>query len=131
MFQWLRIKTVMPHIRGRLLDIGCGNNKLVKKYGNGIGCEKNEGVPLKNKYDTITLVASLNYMTEDEQNWWGLHFKDYLKEDGQIIITCRNVFRGFPKERVEGAFKDGGFYLAFYRPFMFGLNGLYIFRRRV
>jgi len=31
---------MLPHIRGRLLDIGCGTNKLVKSYmGEGIGVD--------------------------------------------------------------------------------------------
>lgn len=29
-----RINTVRKYCKGRLLDIGCGNNELVKGYGN-------------------------------------------------------------------------------------------------
>ena len=134
MFQWLRIKTVMPHIRGRLLDVGCGNNKLVKKYGNGVGIDKNDPRP-KDNFDTISFVASLNYMTREDLDWLGLHLESYLKKDGQVIIACRHVLQGFSKESVERAFTKSvrgvQLYLAYYRPFMFGLNGLYVFRRRI
>jgi hypothetical protein len=35
-----RIKAVLPHIHGRLLDIGCGTNDLVKSYkGEGVGID--------------------------------------------------------------------------------------------
>ena len=34
-----RIKKVLPHIKGKLLDLGCGNNKLKEVYGKGIGVD--------------------------------------------------------------------------------------------
>lgn len=40
--RWLerkRIQKVLPQIEGSLLDIGCGNNKLTKMYGTGIGVD--------------------------------------------------------------------------------------------
>ena len=41
--QWLlrqRIRAVMPSIRGRLLDLGCGTNQLVGAYpGDGVGVD--------------------------------------------------------------------------------------------
>ncbi|MFH1447742.1 MAG: hypothetical protein ABIG39_02670, partial [Candidatus Micrarchaeota archaeon] len=38
LYNW-RIKVVLPHIEGRLMDLGCGTNKLVKIYGNGVGID--------------------------------------------------------------------------------------------
>lgn len=39
LMEW-RIRTVIPHIKGRLLDIGCGTNQLVKTYkGEGVGVD--------------------------------------------------------------------------------------------
>lgn len=32
-----RIAKVLPMIQGRLLDVGCGFNNLVKAYGSGVG----------------------------------------------------------------------------------------------
>ena len=34
-----RVRAVLPHIRGRLLDVGCGFNRLVRNYENGIGVD--------------------------------------------------------------------------------------------
>ena len=35
-----RTRVVLPHIRGRLLDVGCGLNELVKAYtGEGTGVD--------------------------------------------------------------------------------------------
>ncbi len=34
-----RICAIILYIRGELLDIGCGNNRLVHTYGNGIGAD--------------------------------------------------------------------------------------------
>ena len=35
-----RIRAVLPRVRGRLLDIGCGTNELVRRYGNGVGVDR-------------------------------------------------------------------------------------------
>src|SRR5207245_507345 len=34
-----RIQYVLPHVKGKLLDIGCGENNLVKQWGNGTGVD--------------------------------------------------------------------------------------------
>jgi ubiquinone/menaquinone biosynthesis C-methylase UbiE len=93
-----RIKAVLPYIRGSLLDIGCGTNKLVKKHGEGIGVdiyqwgevdlvvENTAKLPFKDSsFDTITIIAALNHIPNRD---------DVLKEanrllekDGIIIIT--------------------------------------------
>ncbi|MBA7545988.1 2-methoxy-6-polyprenyl-1,4-benzoquinol methylase, mitochondrial [subsurface metagenome] len=69
---------MLPHIRGRLLDIGCGTNKLVKFYmGEGIGVDvyqwgggdvdllfdNSAKLPFKNEtFDTVTIVGALNHI---------------------------------------------------------------------
>ena len=30
---------VLEHVKGKILDIGCGENLLVKQYGNGVGVD--------------------------------------------------------------------------------------------
>lgn len=131
MFQFIRIAQVMPYIRGRLLDIGCGNNKLVKKYGNGVGIDKEPQATNKPElFDTVTFVASLNYLSVEDNTWYMNNLKDYLKDDGQIIVTCRRIFKGFSKKYVETVFKMCGFHLTFYRRF-FPFNALYIFKKQI
>ena len=135
MFQFIRIAQVMPFIRGRLLDIGCGNNKLVGLYGNGIGKEKNDPMPRDEsffpiQFDTISFIASLNYLSIEDNTWYMDNLKNYLKEDGQIIVTCRRIFRSFSKKYIETVFKMRGYHLTFYRRF-FPFNALYIFKRHI
>ena len=71
-----RINAVIPHVKGKLLDMCCGSNQLVKKYpGEGLGIdiqqwgnvdvifEDASKLPFNDKtFDTITILASLNYI---------------------------------------------------------------------
>lgn len=70
-----RIRAVLPHVRGRLLDLGCGTNELVRLYANGVGVDVHPwpGADLvvsdsaslaydSQSFDTITIVAALNHM---------------------------------------------------------------------
>ena len=94
-----RIRKVLPIIKGKLLDIGCGTNQLTKQYsGNGIGVdvyqwgevdlvvEDTAKLPYEdNSFDTITILAALNHIPNrldvlKESN-------RVLKDDGIIIIT--------------------------------------------
>ncbi|MDY6934529.1 MAG: methyltransferase domain-containing protein [Spirochaetota bacterium] len=93
-----RIKVVLPYIHGRLMDIGCGTNKLVKQYGNGIGVDvyqfggadlilkDTSKIPYDNEsFDTITIIASLNHIPNREEVLKEIH--RILKRDGRLIIT--------------------------------------------
>jgi hypothetical protein len=66
---------VIPHVRGRLLDVGCGANQLVRRYGDGLGVDVHpwanvdvlvsdcSTLELKSAtYDTVTFVACLNHI---------------------------------------------------------------------
>jgi len=99
---WLskrRHDVALSYARGDLLDIGCGYNELVKRYGKGIGVDVYDwGVPgvivVKNasnlsfepkSFDTVTLLACLNHIPDRE----GLLREVYrvLRDDGQLIVT--------------------------------------------
>jgi SAM-dependent methyltransferase len=98
LLEW-RIKTVLPHIQGRLLDIGCGTNQLVRAYkGEGVGVDvyQWEGVdyvvdntanlPFQNQeFDTVTIIASLNHIPNRQDVLIEAH--RVLKENGRVIIT--------------------------------------------
>lgn len=94
-----RVKTVLPFVRGRLIDVGCGTNQLVGSYrGDGIGVdvypwpgvnlvvENTARLPFDgHSFDTATIIAALNHVPNR---------KDVLKEvyrllkpGGTIIIT--------------------------------------------
>src|SRR5262245_20073699 len=70
-----RINEVLPLVQGRLLDIGAGQNMLVKRYGNGFGVDIfdwKSGVLVlddcahlpfpDSTFDTVTLIACLNHI---------------------------------------------------------------------
>jgi len=103
-----RLKAVSRFIEGRLLDIGCGDNTLIRKYyPNGVGVdvfnyygkvdlvvESSSDIPLPSaSFDTITIVAALNHIPNYQatlRESWRL-----LKPGGQIIITMPV---GFPQK---------------------------------
>lgn len=75
-----RVRTVCPHVSGRLLDIGCGTNQLVKAYGNGVGVdvypwpgadmvvEDSSQLPFEaGSFDTVTVIAALNHIPYREK----------------------------------------------------------------
>ena len=93
-----RISAVLPLINGRLLDIGCGMNNLVKSYGSGIGVdvynwgdvdivvEDTANLPFRDhEFDTITIIAALNHIPNR-----GEVLKEcdrVLSDQGKLIIT--------------------------------------------
>lgn len=95
-----RIKAMLPHIRGRLLDIGCGTNKLVKSYmGEGIGVDvyqwggdvdllldNSAKLPFKNEtFDTVTIAGALNHIPNRSEVLAEAH--RILRQNGRIVIT--------------------------------------------
>ena len=94
-----RIKIILPHICGNLLDIGCGTNELVKNYtGEGIGVDVYQWGDVdvvvedtaklsfeKETFDTITIIAALNHIPNREQVL--VEAKRLLKNDGKLIVT--------------------------------------------
>lgn len=122
-----RISLVLPHIRGRLLDIGCGQNALVTSYGNGIGVDvypwKGVGIVVEDttslpfedgSYDTVSFVACLNHIPSR---------RDVLKEahrclvpGGTLIATMigpvisfiwHKLIRPWDKDQTERGMKPG------------------------
>jgi SAM-dependent methyltransferase len=94
-----RIKTVLPHISGKLLDLGCGTNKLVAQYNrDGIGVdvyqwggvdlliEDSSKLPFSDgTFDTVTIIAALNHIPNRKEALQDVY--RVLKKDGRIIIT--------------------------------------------
>lgn len=89
--RWLRIATLgdlrrntaLKHAQGRLLDIGCGENKLAREYrthgGLAYGVDTYEWPDLDlkadaaalpfadNSFDTVTVVAALNHIVRRQE----------------------------------------------------------------
>lgn len=95
-----RIRTVLPHVKGRLLDVGCGFNNLVRMYkGDGVGVDvcgwgdkpdlvvkRTDSLPYKNcSFDTITYLAAINHIPYRLSAL--KEAKRVLKQKGRIIIT--------------------------------------------
>lgn len=93
-----RISVVLPRIRGKLLDIGCGYNFLVRRYGNGIGVdvfdwgdvdlvvEDTSKLPFADdNFDTITIVAALNHIPNRKEVL--KECNRLLRPGGRLIIT--------------------------------------------
>jgi 2-polyprenyl-3-methyl-5-hydroxy-6-metoxy-1,4-benzoquinol methylase len=94
-----RHNIVLEHVKGKLLDVGCGDNLLVKQYGDGIGVDVFpwKGIDIlihtpfmpfsEKKFDTVTFMASINHIPESIRIQVLREAKRVLKDDGQIIIT--------------------------------------------
>lgn len=100
--QSMRIKEVLPLVKGRLLDVGCGSNALVKEYrktrNEGVGVDvfdwgnvdflvdNTAKLPfLDGEFDTATIIAALNHIPNrnevlDEVN-------RILKPGGYLVMT--------------------------------------------
>lgn len=92
-----RYDIVKNNIKGRLLDIGCGNNELVKSYGNNsIGVdvydfggdalivEDSSKLPFEDqKFDSISFVACLNHIINRDE---------VLKESHRLLVKEGRVY---------------------------------------
>ncbi len=99
----IRINISLQHISGKLLDIGCGSNRLLRKYleagGKGEGVdvfdwgqndvilvEELSTLPFEdNSYDTVSIIACLNYFVNRDRVLKEAH--RVLKEDGKLVLT--------------------------------------------
>jgi len=111
-----RIQYVLPHVTGKLLDIGCGENNLVRTWGNGIGvdvypwpgvdivCDTTQ-LPFEDShFDTVTFVASLNHIPTRP-----VVLKEaasVLKPDGRLVITMINETVGWLCHKIVWWDKD-------------------------
>ena len=126
-----RLKIVLPYVEGRLLDICCGTNELVRNYtGEGIGVdikqwgdvdkvvEDTSKLPFEdNTFDTITILASLTYIPNREDAL--IEARRILKDSGKLIITMippkfahmwQKVRSSWNEEHSELLMKEGQLY---------------------
>ncbi len=93
-----RLAVTLPHIRGRLLDVGCGYNNLVRAYGSGVGVDvyKWDGVVVKiddasslpfpdSSFDTVTIIAALNHIPNRVEAL--SEIRRVLTSNGRVLIT--------------------------------------------
>src|ERR1043166_6946817 len=98
----IRVGIVLNAARGRLLDIGCGTNRLVMRYraegGDGVGVdvypwdgvdlvvEDTSKLPFEDvSFDTVSFVACINHIPNREKVL--REARRLLKPDGQVLLT--------------------------------------------
>ena len=92
------MKAVLAYVQGRLLDIGCGMNQLVRTYRNGTGVdvyqwgdvdlvvENTAHLPFPDEsFDTVTIIGSLNHILNRGELLKEVY--RLLKPEGRNIVT--------------------------------------------
>ena len=100
-----RHRMVLPHLRGRLLDVGCGFNNLVRRYGSGVGVDifpwpgidvlvgDAALLPFRDgTFDTVSVLAALNHIPNREAAL--REMSRVLAHDGRIIVTMIGPLTG-------------------------------------
>lgn len=149
-----RNRVILPHLSGRLLDIACGTNKLVRSYkGQGLGLdifqwgdvdvvvENSSKLPFGEcEFDTITIIGSLNYIPNRVDVL--REARRLLRPNGKLIVTMisprvgkmwsflrspmhtENGLHGLVPEEVRALLNDAGLRIAREKCFMMGMNRL-------
>ncbi|WP_178987729.1 class I SAM-dependent methyltransferase [Winogradskyella schleiferi] len=171
-----RIKMTKPYVRANdsVLDIGCFDDTLFKKLkskpiSNSIGIDPLLKQSIQNKnyillpgkfpldlpkdktFDTITMLAVLEHIPNEEQEQLRDNCYNYLNTKGRIIITVPSPFvdhvlwvlsklrlidgmsleehYGFKVEDVPLIFNSKQFKLLKHKRFQLGLNNLFVFEK--
>ena len=103
---------VAKNARGRLIDIGCGNNGLVKLYGNdsvgvdvfdfggeAVILEDTSNLPFEDKsFNTAAFVACLNHITNREKVLQEV--SRVLTDDGIVCVTMLTPLIGLIRHKL-------------------------------
>jgi len=121
-----RIAAVMPHVRGRLLDVGAGTNRLVRQHGDGVGVDVHDwggGVRVventarlpfpDSSFDTVTFVACLNHIPNRAEAL--VEARRVVRETGTLVVTMIDPILGgvghaiwwYGEDRHRGGMKPG------------------------
>jgi SAM-dependent methyltransferase len=100
-----RLHVVLPFVRGRLLDLGCGYNNLSRAHGLGLGADVFpwEGIDVRigdaarlpfrdGSFDTVSVVAALNHIPNREAAL--LAVMRVLRRGGLFLATMIGPWTG-------------------------------------
>lgn len=107
-----RYDIVRKNLKGRLIDIGCGNNELVKTYGkNSIGVDvydfgggamivkDTSKLPFENQdFQSASFVACLNHIINRKEVL--LEVNRLLKSEGRVYMTMLSPFWGVLRHKL-------------------------------
>jgi len=154
--EW-RTRAVSPYVSGALMDLACGDNRLVRKRGSGVGvdrvgyqnvdvvCPDFSRLPFRNReFDTVTILAALNYF----ENPVGVlsEIGRVLKTDGTLLVTFLNqevsrIWHSIKERNTtpRPAFNEvelitylqaANLRIIQKKTFMFGVNTIYFIKRK-
>jgi len=153
--EW-RTRAVLPYVVGDLLDLACGDNRLVKKNGSGVGvdivdydnvdvvCPDFSTLPFDdNTFDTVTILAALNYFEKPKEVV--AEVGRILKPDGTFLVTFLNqriskIWHtvkerettprpAFNEAELTACLQSAAMRIVDKKSFMFGLNSIYFIKR--
>ncbi len=101
-----RLLAVWPHLRGRVLDVGAGDNRLVLLYKNGVGVDVYNWEPSltiiqdaarlpfeEGSFDTVCMLACLNHIPNREKAL--VEARRVLKPGGRLVLTMIDPWIGY------------------------------------
>ncbi|MEI7835431.1 MAG: class I SAM-dependent methyltransferase [Planctomycetota bacterium] len=121
-----RLAAVLPQVKGRLLDVGAGPNRLVNLHGDGVGVDvydwgggvvvvaDTSHLPFEDaSFDTVTFVACLNHIPYRLAALQ--EARRVIRPDGRLVITMINpIFGGVihkirwdSEDKERGGMKEG------------------------
>jgi SAM-dependent methyltransferase len=123
-----RVEACLPHCTGRLLDVGCGPNELVRRHGRGVGVDvypwpgidvlcDTRRLPFPDaSFDTAALLAALNHVPRRDREAVLSEVHRVLQPAGRLLITMldpgigrithRLRFKQDPDQRERGMHAD-------------------------
>ena len=148
-----RTRAVTPLVHGtELIDLACGDNRLVRKLGFGKGVDIHDyghadlvindfsSLPYQDgSVDTVTILAALNYFPNPVPVLQEI--RRILKDDGTLLVTLldkqvssiwhkvrdRGLRRvAYSDTEVRDLFEPAGLQIKEIRRFMLGLNKIYV-----
>jgi len=121
-----RVAAVLPHLRGRLLDVGAGTNRLVQLHGDGVGVDVHDwggGVQVVEdsarlpfgdaSFDTVTFIACLNHIPNRGEAL--TEARRIVRDGGTLVATMIDPVLGgighaiwwYGEDRHRGGMKPG------------------------